>query len=411
MADALLTASGFVSALLAVVLFVAWLRLIVRKKGEMGRMAPLQGPRWFIDIFRQALALIRRNCWILVIPLVGAFLQHADLSIAILRHLKRYSVTPSNVFAIQPQIIDPFGYAPIVWLPAPVSFLIHSVGTLGNATLYGLRSFPVTTIFLLSTGFLLLRHRPDIQNNIAGGSSAKPGRWLGTVAILVGFFLLLLQILFRTVGLGQDWRWIMHVSAYSYLPAIPFAYALLIPAMDFADQGQVRLFNAQLLVEEYFRPLFSFMLGVTAINMLELPLLWLSLSSGFTTAWFVPYYTITAIQPVIWALASFIPIIIVIRRTSFLSAFDECTKLWAVHGKNAAVLILLCMLLLVIPVSQIALSFGVIAPFPGWNKTASKFLFSLVYVTVGVVIMCSMVVFCRKVFEEEESNKQEAESS
>ena len=108
-------------------------------------------------------------------------------------------------------------------------------------------------------------------------------------------------------------------------------------------------------------------------------------------------------------MASFIPIIVVVRRTSFLSAFDECTELWARHAKNAAVLVIIGGLLLLLPVSQEGLSYGTIPTFSSWDEALVKLLLLLFKISAGVFIMCSMVVFCRKIHEEEEQAQPEAE--
>jgi hypothetical protein len=100
------------------------------------------------------------------------------------------------------------------------------------------------------------------------------------------------------------------------------------------------------------------------------------------------YTFLEFLLPIFLSMISFVPIIIVLRRASIVSALGECNDLWARRPRIAARFVIVGALFLMVPAALDQLT----AP-----KFLLEFLFSCVDVAVGVFITASMIVLCESI--------------
>ena len=401
------TAGTIISAVLTGGALVAWLALIVRRRRAPGQTSPLQSPQWFVGIFKQGLAIIRQNPLILAIPLAAVAVRYSESFFSTLLFLKGNPEISPYVFHAEPRVPGPFPTSLFDLPQSLVSDFFSAASKISIAALHGLRSFPVTTAFLLWAAFVLLKTRSENPDILAGGLTTKTRRWLGRFSALTGLFLLLVQVILWTVGLGRAWSWVMGPASLSYLLVWPFAYALVISTVDRADRGQALPSDSQFPLQEHFCPLLCFTLMSSAVGIVgHLPLIMLMFGDHVSTEHEILRRGTEVAMQIMFAMVSFIPIIAVVRRSSFRSAFDGCIELWARHAENASVLVVIGGLLLLFPVTQEGPS-HIISGFDGWFRFATQFALAIIKVSLGAIILCSMVAFYKRIEEHQEELSSE----
>jgi hypothetical protein len=198
--------------------------------------------------------------------------------------------------------------------------------------------------------------------------------------------------------------WIYIPAGFAYLLALPFVYALLIPAMDAADRGSAQSFTGALAaMAQHLWPIFGYVLLSTG-------LIYIATLPSSAALIFYPYsgFVVSillrvkdALMYALLAMIVFIPVIAVVRRASFASAFDSCIELWARNAKNAVAFVGIGALLLLVPVTLEGRIFRLFSSFVGWKINTTVLVLSVCKVAAGVFIMSSMVVFYRKIQEAE----------
>jgi hypothetical protein len=395
------------SVVLIAGLAAAWLALIVRRYRRLGPMAPLHGPRWFADLFKEGLTIIRRSRWLILVPLAAVVIQSCEsllwgliLSIKEPEALERHPTFETKTLL---ELLSG------LWRNIIPEYFRAASGIAG-AMLHAFRSPATILLFFLLVMSVLLRPRSDGISDSAAGLGGRTRAWLGIFLGLVGFSFFLIPIWGISFKGGDVPLWAYIPDPLTYLFAWPFAYALMIPSMDSADRGQAVSFAKGLSnVERHFRPLFCFVviaMGVSLASTLEMYVgLLLPRHHGRGVFHSYLFWEVEkSLMYLILAMISFVPVIVVIRRASISSAFDSCIELWARHAKNAAMFLAVGGLLLVIPYMLEGRLFYLFPSQWSWESYTAPFLLSIYKVSAGVLIMCSMVAFCRKLHEAEEES-------
>ncbi len=164
-------------------------------------------------------------------------------------------------------------------------------------------------------------------------------------------------------------------------------------------------------VDNYFKPLFLFVLFVITLSIIGSLPSYVSLLTGDSGAfsgdrlWKLTY----ALRGTLFGMIAFIPIIIVVKQKTFGAALDSCAELWARNAKSAAAFVIISTLLLLVPAALQIITDYRFPNYLGWERQTIRFISSLYKVSAGTLIMCSMVVFCRTVIDPEEPTTTEVE--
>jgi hypothetical protein len=398
------------SVLILVGLIGAWLVLITRKKRALGPIAPLHDREWFKDIFRQGLEILKQSRWIPAVLFAGVVVSACESQLFSLIYFQKHPEDVEKIPQYFPKNFE--GYLSYLGREIIPKFF-DAAGKLDSAMLHVLHSRIFMSFFLIIVMYALLRTGNTDFNNDGKGISKQIRTWLGVLSGLTGLSLFIVSIAIMTIKMGEHPGWIFIPGPVAYVIAWPMAYALLIPSMDAAGRGQGWTFTTGLAkMEHYFLPMFYFALIMAAVGTAAFLLVYVQsfLSThyyGGSMSWWV-WRLKNILMQILTAMAAFIPVIIAVRQTSFTSAFDTCTKLWARHTKNMTVFIIIGAALLLIPeVLGSSIRHGI--PYQGWEQRVISFILSLFKVAVGALIVSSMVVFCRKVMEEEEPPQPQPE--
>lgn len=393
------------SAVLIVGAAVAWLAFIIRRRVATGPMTPLQSRDWFLDVFKGGLTIMRRCRWLLIIPLAAAGVQFCESLFWTSLYLNRNPAMAKRFSQREPEQLSEF--LKLLIRDIPGDFL-ETAGEIDDVMLHVLRSPVVLGAFLLLVMIIVLRSRNNGTGVAVDDSHRRAPKWLGALSGLTGAVFLVIPILQNLLFKNEMYSsWIYVGVVLAFLIALPFAYALLIPAMDAADRGSALSFTAGLsTMERYFRPLFGYVLVSSAVVQIVL------LPSSVHLL-LDPYHEFDldglwlvkgALMCTLLAMISFVPVIVVVRRESLASALDGCVELWARHAKNAAVFILIGALLLLIPVMLEGKIYRLFSSHVGWEIKTLQVVLSLCKVAVGVLVMSSMVVFYKKIQESEKGS-------
>ena len=402
----------FIAKIVSVTLIGAatlgWLALIVRKRLGMGRMAPLHDRQWFIDTFKGGAKIIRRCPWLLIVPLAGVIVQFCESLFWTSLYLGRNPATARRLSLKEPEQLLTFLKALVRDIPG---VFLETAAEIDDLMLYALRSPIALGVFLLLVTVIVLRPRQHRIDN----SGTKAPKLLGVLSGLIGAVFVVIPILQVLVFKNDAYfSWIYSAVILTFLLALPFAYALLIPAMDAAYGESVLPFTAGLSkMEQYFRPLFGYVLLSSAVIQVALLPSYLHL---FLDPYHAPdpdalWFLILKGVPMclLLSMMSFIPVIVVVRQESFVSAFHHCIELWARNAKNAAVFILIGALLPLLPVMLERRIHRLFSSHVGWEAKTCQLVLSLSSVAIGVFVISSMVVFYKKILESEKTMPEEGE--
>jgi hypothetical protein len=378
---------------------VGWLALIARRRLAMGRMAPLQSPRFFLNTFTGGLTIIRRCRWLIIVPLAAVGIQFCESLFWASLYMQRNPADARRFTRGEPEQL--FSFLKSLLRDIPEEFL-RTAGQIDGATLDALRSPLILGAFMLVVMIIVLRPRHDGTSD--NGLTERQRRWVGALAGLGGLAFVVVPAAQNFFLMNQKYSsWIYFFGVLANLIALPFAYALLIPAMDAAhEESPVSLPGGLSTMEWHFRPLFGYVLVSTL-------LVRIAILPSSVHLFVDPYHAFDidglwrlkeALLCALLAMISFIPVIAVVRRASFASAFNSCIELWARHAKNAAVFLGLGALLLLVPVTLQGKIFRLFSSYVGWKINTVQLILSLYKVAAGVLIMSSMVVFYKRTLEE-----------
>jgi hypothetical protein len=392
-------ASRILSVIFLAGITLTWLTLIVRRSRTLGHVSKLQNAEWFINIFKGGVEIIRRSRWILLLPLAGLVIQFCEslgwLYIRLKNNpefVERFSQSFPKPF---PSILDN------IWRDI-IPYLFRAMGGINGVMFHPFRSPLIILAFLSIIMVFLLRTEQDEANAGLGGLSEIERKCLGIFSGLVGV----------SFSLGATWGVFVRDEGFYYLLAIPglftyllawpFGYAIVLRAMGTADRGQPISFRDALSnMERSFRPLFYYIILTTGISIAGyLPMYVESYTSYYGGGSYAVWQIKQSCMYALLAMISFVPVIVVVQRNSLTPALQGCIDLWARHAKNAAVFLAASGVLL-LPVMLEGRLHWLFASHYSWETQAASLILSVYKVTIGVLIMCSMVVFCRKVLEEE----------
>ena len=401
-------ACEILSFVILVGLIVAWLALIAYKRYALGPTAPLHDREWFKDIFRQGLQILNRSRWILIVLLAAAALQFGDSLLQWYIYLKKHPELTERLSSTS--TLRTFQSLLMLLRSAIFPGFFRAASQLTSAMTQGLRSSIVLPAFLFSVMLTLLRSQTNDVDNNKDGFNRKTRRLLAILSGFAGISILLMSLWGRAFN-EQSFSilWSIYIFLAYYLACLiawPMAYGLLIPSMDASDRGQaVSITDGLARMEYYFRPMFFFVLIVMVLEVSSHLSLYVhsivsTSGSGFPVSSLRRLNDI--LMQILLAMAAFIPIIIAIRRTSFSSAFDTCTELWARHAKNMIAFIIIGAVLLLIPDILLNIFRFIFTSDSGWENRVTGPIVSFLKIPIGALIVSSMVVFCRKIQEPEE---------
>lgn len=410
--------SQILSSIIIAGLLAAWLALIVRRYRAIGPMAPLQDREWFKDIFRQGLEIIKRSRWILIVPLAAAVVQFCQSAVQAFFYLKEHSrpfgkISPELTLYTFSDVLRDLRYL-------FTRDFFGALGQLNSAMLNAIHTSVAGLAFLLLISYSMLKSRPEHPDLSGRGFDPRIKRWMIAFLSLATFIYMAIAIWNISLDRTEFQAWALIPMTIAYLMFSAFAYSLFIQSMDAADRGQaVSIGVAFSKMTEFFQPLFLFLLLVMALGIVAyLPsYVYLTGNSGsFSVRGNLAHLlSLTGeLQSTLLGMIAFVPVIIVVRRKTFSAAFNACAELWARNAKNAVAFVIISALLLLIPAAlQIVIDYR----FPGhrfnhyfgWANQTIRLISSLYKVTAGTLIMCSMVVFCRRVLELEEPTPPSAE--
>ena len=297
------------------------------------------------------------------------------------------------------------------------------MGQLNSAMLNAIQTSVAGLAFLLLISYSMLKSRPEHPDLSGRGFDPRIKRWMIAFLSLATFIYMAIAIWNFSLDRTEFQAWALIPMMIAYLMFSAFAYSLFIQSMDAADRGQaVSIGVAFSKMTEFFQPLFLFLLLVMALGIVAYLLSYVSYLTGNSGSFSVRgnlahLLSLTGeLQSILLGMIAFVPVIIVVRRKTFSAAFNACAELWARNAKNAAAFVIISALLLLIPAAlQIVIDYR----FPGhrfnhyfgWANQTIRLISSLYKVSAGTLIMCSMVVFCRKATELEKPASPEVEES
>jgi len=350
---------------------------------------------WFTQIFRRGWEIVGRSPWILWIPLLAVTLLATETRLLSLFYLSK------NPEA-RPQLA--FGTTHMSWsgfvslyqrLP---SEFVKAVGEVTGRMFSGLGSGMVVTLLFFFEGAVVLHFQ---RKNIVDFPKGKRSMLLGIISAAAGFFYL---IFFPWLVILQPQKAALLLTPFfslAWVLASAIAYSILLEGMDMVAGGrEVSFVSAATGGIRYLKPLFLFFLisgALSAITLFPfvLPII---LNSKTGPVFGVPYKMALSLQQILIMMVSFVPLLVVTQNRSFLSAFDSCISLWAVHWKNLAAFVVICASLLLIPYLLTAPVGAFFPPF-SWGKSIIDLLEMLLTTVLGVLVLCSAVVLLKELQE------------
>jgi len=274
-----------------------------------------------------------------------------------------------------------------------------ALGRLDSAMLSAFHSYVTVIIFFFAAAYLLLRSQePGLGAAFFPSLGGAKRRLLGVVSALAGAAALAGSITFRRALIPDQFPpvWMLYFFYALTVATLAFVNAVMLVLLKAAAHGEeMSLSNAVSEAEMHFIPLLCFRLISPALRVVtSLPLLLpFALHDGGTgfhmsSAVMRGYTFLEFLLPIFLSMISFVPIIIVLRRASIVSALGECNDLWARRPRIAARFVIVGALFLMVPAALDQLT----AP-----KFLLEFLFSCVDVAVGVFITASMIVLCESI--------------
>ena len=383
-------------------LLALWIVLAVRRGRAMGLSASLRGREWFVTIFSQGLALIRRCPWILLIPL-AVELARTDLHITLWHaHVQRHA----TAFANQP-LFSSRGLSVLLrrWPQTLWQGLLHALEHLDTAL--SSSALPMAAAILVSGGlFLLFRalaSNTTLRDSPGRGSGWRGGVISGLVCLGLGALLAWCCLLLVRGAAPRRTIWI----PLSILIVIPCAFvqagvaSVLLVLMDGAAHGQkLSLKDGISGAGTHFRPLIFFMLMTSGVAMLHLMPGYVGSmlrAGGGRVCWWL--WILSRSAGKLWlAAVTFAPYIVATRRATLPKALRYCLDLWARHWRNAGVFLGISVLALLFPVILERCASSVFS-YASWFRQLIQLLLSLLRTALCVLIACSTMMFVRAISE------------
>jgi hypothetical protein len=384
-----------------------WLALIVRRSRSLGHVSALHNAKWFIDIFKGGAKVILNCRWILLLPLAALVVQLCE---SLIWSYVRIKNDPEFVERFSNQPPEPFlSFLVSLWRDVIPEFFTAS-GTINGAMLHSFRSPFIILVFLSTIMVLLLKTRPTDTDTHSGDLSEGMRKCLGVFSGLVGISFFMVAICSVIIQNPDFYSWMTIPGPFTYFLAWPFGYAILLPAMEAADRGQGMSITAAFSNGEcHFRLLFYYVVLTTGVLVAGTLPMYVQSSGPNPIGSYSLWRMKTSFMYALLAMISFVPVIAVMQRNSIASALRSCVDLWARHAKNAPVFLAVSGLLLLPTMLEGRLQRVFAEPYYGWEMRTALFLLALYKVTIGVLIMSSMVVFYRKVLEEDDEAQSETE--
>jgi hypothetical protein len=396
------------SVLILIGLLLAFFALVARARLAIDHPSKL-GFKWFPDIFKQALALIRRCLWILIIPLTAeaiVFVQSlAYEEVSLINIVEGAREFPLRFL----EMFDPlsfFGF--LVFLQFFSSlFQLYSamISPFSSGLIAGICLLGATVVFLI----------PKMSGAVSSLSNIKQGRrrFLGVIAGVAGLFLLsdfVLSFFMKMPDMEYSFNFFWLKGRLLLLMALPvgaFAGSMLLVLAEAANEGEnLTITEGMSRAVEHFRPLLYFGLVIFGIGLIvSLPLtvdyffMQGSEPGNPRTIYSLWEAVLMPAASILIAMTSFVPAIIVIRRVSFVSAINHCIRMWARYPWAALKLVVFGGLLLTVA--------GILQHMFRFTSKSNVIIiapdiFSFLKIAIGVFIVSSMVVFYKTLRESEE---------
>jgi hypothetical protein len=382
-----------------IALFATWLGLIVRQNRLAGPARPLHERQWYLNIYRRGWRNLFRCKWALWLPLLGIFVAVAESKAVNFLILKQHP----EYRQLQEQFNSQMGEGGISSFLKALSIalsenFLKSANELTKAVFSSLfSSYFLMALFLFAAMAILLKPRGDAEEDLHFRR-----RNLLAVASGVAGILLFLSFAcwhFSTFQRPNSFFWMFLPTAifFGFVPA--FAFGACIRAVDAADRGEQKSFQAAISEGSlHFRALFLFFLLTSGLGILStllpLNLLWMLQGDVLWLSAFMRL--IDAIKFLFLITVSLIPLLIVVRRLSLRSAFDECISLWAREWKNLLVFFTAGALVLLIPVTlENRVSTVGTSAFFGIGGAAG-WVVQVIKIVLGAFLLSSFVVFLKE---------------
>lgn len=382
---------------------VVWtMRAVIPARAE-GQSTRLHDRQWFLDLFRQGFAMVRRCSWIVLIP-AAAELASLNLQLGYWYAVTRTGSPPPggiprvNIGALARILRD---------LPTALPFsLLRAAKDMTAALLCG-GSWPVMFLGAAVAGLFLLR---PVTVSSEAGQCGLPRRRNVHFRAAAGLLCLCMAsaMVFVFVWMGRGSTNVRFLLLCRVLFAVPCALVqaivattLLVFMMAAAEGDSLTLAEAGAEVPAHVRPVALFCLVVLGLRQVVFLPSYVQLFWGTPTVkpiWLS--YTLRAAPDLCLLAISFTPFFIVLQPSSLPGGLSRCARLWARHWRDAAVLVGIGALLLLVPVICTRYLHWLL-PRPAGIGLVLRILASFLRITLSALISCSMMAFCKAVLREE----------
>lgn len=395
--------ANILTILLLVGTLIGLFVLIARRRRMSGATPQIKRYISYPELLREGFLVIRQCPWVLIIPLAASIVGFIA-SIPSTRALMRNRADAHHA----PMFLVPgHSWFSELDLRAVITYFLDSAALINRAMLSGFHSYIMAAVCMFAFMFVLLRRGSPAGIHSDFSHKAKMRNVFGVAAGVAG----LVPLIVLGIDAWRRWQttswqitpYYVLLRNFLLLPiwcaAGIFASATLLSAMNAAaDKKRLSIMEAMSEVERYFLPLLCFALIETGVSLVAaIPLLvpteHLSAGASFLNILLL----LRAMQDTLLVMICFVPAIIVVRRTSILPAFKHCIEIWARYPLSATSFVVLSAALL-LP-SPILLHHELYQLF--WNRQWTIYIISLpvslLRISVGVLVICSMVVFYKKV--------------
>ena len=395
-----------ISAILIGGLLIGWLALVRRRYRELGPMEPLRDRQWFIEVFKEGWKALRHCRWIMRFLLLAAIISFAESQIRTHIYLKKHP-------ELLQRIPDLYGHRKSLssLLGSLIHFLpydfLRTAGNLDSAMFKGFASMFVMICFITGITIVLFRSIPAGAEMTDNDSSLGKRKLLGVAAGASSMFLIFLFVKSFISGSGAFTFWMFLPTSLVGILFSAFKFSTFLPAIEAAGRDKdISFLEALSQSDNLIRSLFFYVVVIAAISAASSLSLYFMMATGGSSVGMGRLFQYNeAAKNILCAMLCFVPVIIVVQKASFKSAFIRCIDLWARQAKSAAVFLLISTLLLLVP-NMLEGRLWNFFSYRGLASYAIQILFTLYKVSVGVLIMSSMVVFYKKIQESEEEGSQ-----